>query len=53
MPDIQKEFLRQVEEQEEKERKVKEEEKKGEEAVDGLGKSLGEVALVQGTNQVS
>ena len=55
VPDIQKEFLRQVEEQEEKERKKKEEEekvKKEEEVVDDLGKNLGEVALVQNTGQV-
>ena len=51
VPDIQKEFLRQVEEQEEKERKKKEEEEKVD-AVDDLGKSLGEVALVQSTGQV-
>ena len=50
VPDIQKEFLRQVEEQEEKERKKKEEEKA--DTVDDLGKSLGEVALVQCTGQV-
>jgi len=56
VPDIQKEFLRQVEEQEEKERKKKEEEekvKKEEEVVDDLGKNLGEVALVQNTGQVA
>ena len=39
-----------MEEQEEKERKKKEEEKA--DAVDDLGKSLGEVALVQSTGQV-
>ena len=49
VPDIQKEFLRQVEEQEEKERKKKEEEEKAKDAVDDLGKSLGEVALIQST----
>ena len=50
VPDIQAEFLRQVEEQEERERKKKEEEEKV--AVDQLGKSLGEVALVQSGSQV-
>ena len=50
VPDIQAEFLRQVEEQEERERKKKEEEEKA--AVDQLGKSLGEVALVQSGGQV-
>ena len=53
VPDIQKEFLRQVEEQEEKERKKKEEEEKEKDAVDDLGKSLGEVALIQPTGQVA
>ena len=42
--------MRQVEEQEERERKKKEEEEKV--AVDQLGKSLGEVALVQSGGQV-
>ena len=45
-----------MEEQEEKERKKKEEDEKEEDekadAVDDLGKSLGEVALVQSTGQV-
>ena len=50
VPDIQAEFLRQVEEQEERERKKKEEEEKA--AVEQLGKSLGEVALVQSGGQV-